>query len=125
MSRGQVHTEPNPEKSSLCPCGKICPSLRDITSRKAGLGGPINCVRNPLITGLPCILSPGKGEYIPDLCAESSESDLMDMCACIETQKEQPPIDGESGVKARVHSSLITREMCIFSYPAKCRVAIY
>lgn len=95
-----VLKESNPEMSNFCPCGKMCPSLREVKSRQTSLGAPINCVRNRLMTGLRCTVSPGKGDTIPDLCAESSESDLMDMCVCAATHKEQLPVYKQSGVEA-------------------------
>lgn len=88
-----VLKESDPERSNLCPCGKICPPLTSLKFLDAH--APIKCASNPLMVGLPCMKRPGadtgNGTTIPDLCTESIESDVSDRCTCAKTHKEVLP----------------------------------
>lgn len=88
-----VLKESDPERSNLCPCGKICPPFTAL--KFLDDHAPIKCANNPLMAGLPCMKRPGaemgNGTTIPDLCTESNESDVSDRCTCAKTHKEVIP----------------------------------
>lgn len=81
-----VLKENNLYEKNVCPCGYICPRDAVISSRPAGShGSPIMCEVNVALSKEPCV---GTGTERPDMCLESSESDIADQCVCAKTHRE-------------------------------------